>query len=55
MAYYDTDLGQVAECLEQIVGETLGGRAHGVDVHAVGARAHYAAQTAGAEFQVFVE
>ena len=38
-----------------VVGEALGGHAHRVFVHAVGAGAHDAAQAAGAELQVAVE
>ena len=39
----------------QVIGQALGGLAHGVDVHAVGARAQHAAQTAGAEGEVAVK
>ena len=38
-----------------VVGETLGGHRHGVDVHAVGAGTHDAAQAASAELEVAVE
>ncbi len=55
MTYGDGNLGEVLEGLFQIVGQALGGGAHGVDVHAVCAGAHNAAQTAGAEFKVLVE
>ena len=48
-------LRHFAEGVVEVVGQTLGGSAHGVDVHAVGAGAHYAAQTASAKFQVFVK
>ena len=43
------------EALLHIVGQALGGHSHRVFVHAVGAHAHNAAQTAGAELQAAVE
>ena len=33
----------------------MGRLAHGVDIHAVGARAEHASETRGAEFKVFIE
>ena len=39
----------------EVVGQALGGLAHGVDVHAVGARADDAPQAAGAELQLTVK
>ena len=41
--------------LLDVVREALGGHAHRVLVHPVGAHAHDAAEAAGAEFQVAVE
>ena len=55
VAHNNTYLGQVGESLVQIVGEALGCSAYGVYVHAVGACAHNAAETAGAEFKVAIE
>ena len=55
VSYHDLDFGQVGEGLLQIVGETLRGGAYRVDVHAVGACAHDASQTARAEFEILVE
>ena len=49
------DLLAVLEALLQIVGESLRRHADGIDVHAVGARAHDAAQSARSKFQVAVE
>ena len=43
------------ELFLQVVGQSLGGGADGVTVHAVGAYAHDAAHAAGAEFEVLVE
>ena len=43
------------EVLLQVVGQALRCSAHRVDIHAVGAHAHNAAQAAGTEFEVFVE
>ena len=54
MAYNYADL-LAGESLEQVVGKTLGGHAYDIFVHAVGAGAHDAAQTAGAEFERAVE
>ncbi len=55
MAHSHADLGEILEGFLEIVGEALGGGTHGVDVHAVGAGAHDAAQTAGAELELTVE
>ena len=49
------NFGQVFESVFEVVGQTLSGGADGVDVHAVGAGAHDAAEAAGAEFEVFVK
>ena len=49
------DLLQMGESLLHIIGQTLGGRTHGVDVHAIAAGTHDATQAAGAKLQVFVE
>ena len=49
------DFREVLESIFQVVGEALSGSANGVDVHAVRANAHNATQTAGSEFEVFVE
>ena len=43
------------EILLQVVGQALRGGTHRVDIHAVRAHAHNAAQTARTEFQVLVE
>ena len=48
-------LGLAVCVLEQVIGQALGGLAHGVHVHPVGARADHAPQAAGAELQVPVE
>ncbi len=50
-----TDLGKIGESLVEIVGQSLGGCTHGIYVHAVGACSHDAAQTTGAELEIFVE
>ena len=39
----------------QVIGQALGGLAHRVQVHAVGARPQHTAQAAGAKFQVTVK
>ncbi len=44
-----------AAVLKNVVRKSLGGHSHRVLVHSVGAHAHDAAQSAGAEFQVLVE
>ena len=49
------DFIEVLEVLVQIVGEALRGRAHRIDVHAVRARSHNAAQSARAEFEAAIE
>ena len=52
----DTDLDVVAlDVLEDVVGESLGGHADRVLVHAVGADAHDAAEASGAELEILVE
>ena len=53
--YDHRNLGQVGECLFEVVGEALGGSTYSVDVHAVGAGTHDASQTACAELKVLVE
>ena len=55
MAHYHLDLGFVGKCLLEVIGQTLGSCAHGVDVHTVGTGTHDAAQAACAEFEVFIE
>ena len=55
MTHDHRDLVQVLEGLVQVVGQALGGAAHRVDVHAVAASAHNAAQATGAKFQGLVE
>ena len=55
MPHGHLDLRQILEILLEIVGESLCGGANGVDVHAVAAGAHDAAQSAGAEFKIAVE
>ena len=55
VAYDDGDLVAVLEALVQVVGQALGGGAYGIDVHAVAAGTHDAAQAACAEFQILVE
>ncbi len=49
------NLRQVLENLLQIVGKTLCGAAHGIDVHAVTTRTHDAAQSTGAKLKNLVE
>ena len=49
------DLREILEAVVEVVGEALGCSAYGVDVHAVGAYAHDSAESAGAEFEVFIE
>ena len=49
------DLLQVLEVLVQVVGQTLGGGTHGIDVHTVAAGTHDATQAARAKFQILVE
>ncbi len=51
----DTQVLLVGVHLLDVVGEALGGHGHGVDIHAVGAGTHDAAQSAGAELEVAVE
>ena len=48
-------LGLALRVLEQVVGKALGGLAHGVDVHPVGARADHAPQARGAKLQLPVK
>ena len=55
VAHGDGNLRHVGESLFEVVGQALGGGTHGVYVHAVSARAHYAAQAACSEFEVAVE
>ena len=55
VAYDDTDLGHVGECLFEVVCQALGCSADGIDVHAVAAGTHDAAKAACAKFEVFVE
>ena len=55
MAYNHADLGHVGKSLVKIVGKTLCGCAHGIDVHAVRAGTHYAAEAACTEFVVLIE
>ncbi len=43
------------EILLQVVGKTLRSATHGVDVHAVAASAHNAAQTTRSKLQIAVE
>ena len=43
------------ESLIEIVGETLGSAADGIDVHAVAACAHLAAEATRAELEILVE
>ena len=54
MAYDNFDFA-LGEGFLEVVGEALGGGADGVDVHAVAAGAHDAAQAACAELEVLVE
>ena len=55
MAHNHGEVAAAGECLKDIVGKTLGGHAHNVAVHAVGAGSHDAAQSTGAELKVLVE
>ena len=55
MPHCHGNLRHVGECFLEVVCKALGGSTHGVDVHTVGACTHDAAQTACAEFKVFVE
>ena len=45
----------VGECLVDVIGKALCGLSNDVDIHAIGAHAHDAAQTACAEFQTLIE
>ena len=54
VAYDNLDFA-LGEGFLEVVGEALGGGADGVDVHAVAAGAHDAAQAACAKFEVLVE
>ncbi len=50
VAYDNRNLRQVGKSLFEVVGQTLCGSSYGIDVHAIGARAHDAAQTACPKF-----
>ena len=51
----DAHAGSTFHLFLDVVGEALGGHAHSVLVHAVGAHAHDAAEAAGAELQIPVK
>ena len=55
MAYHYAQLLAFGEGFEQVVGKSLCGHTHDVFVHAVGASAHDATQSASTELQVLVE
>ena len=55
MANDNRNLVPILECLVQIVGKALSGATHGVDVHAVAACTHDAAQASSTELQGLVE
>ena len=55
MAHNHGEVAAAGESLEDIIGKILGGHAHNVAVHAVGAGSHDAAQSTGAELEVLVE
>ena len=55
VSHHHCDLLQVLEVLVEIVGETLCGSSHGVNVHAIGSGSHDAAQTSRTEFQGTIE
>ncbi len=55
MTYDNADFGQVGKRFFKIVGKTLCGGAHCVDVHTVGTGTHDAAKTACTEFEIFIE
>ncbi len=55
VAYNHLDFRLVDKCLLEIVGQTLCGCTHSVDVHTVCTGTHDAAQTSRAKFKVFVK
>ncbi len=55
VTYYDSEVVTSGECLQDIVGKTLGGHTNDILVHAVGAGTHDATQTARTELEVLIE
>ena len=51
----DGDALLFSALLDDIIGQSLGGLPHRVDVHPVGARADHAAQSSGSELQLLIE
>ena len=55
VSYDNRDLLQIGKVLVQVVGHALCSSAYSIDVHAVAARAHNAAQSARTKLEVLVE
>ena len=55
VTHHHRNLRQVGKTLQQVVGQSLRGQPHHIDVHAVGAHAHQSAQPTGAELKVLIE
>ena len=55
VTHHNRDLPFVLEAFVQIVCQSLGSRTYRIDIHAVAACTHDAAQTARSEFQVFIK
>lgn len=48
-------LGFSFRVLQQIIGKALRGLTHGINIHAIGARADHAAKASGAKFEITVK